>query len=118
MEPAPSERPVVSNDLERWLHGGDDATLGGLVELFGPKSFALVFVLLLGVPALPLPTGGATHVFGLIAMLLALQLIPGRRPVGLPGGWAGLQMAGRGRRRFLHGLLAMIRGLGGSRARG
>ena len=32
-------------------------------------------MILLGVPALPLPTGGATHVFEVIAMLLSLQLI-------------------------------------------
>ena len=43
----------VSADLERWLGAGDDATLGSLIRLFGQKSFALVFVLLLGVPALP-----------------------------------------------------------------
>ena len=48
------------------------------IELFEEKSFAILFVLLLGVPALPLPTGGATHVFEIIAVLLAAQLIAGR----------------------------------------
>jgi len=109
--PSRSDRPAVSDDLERWLRGGDDPSLGGLVDLFGQKSFALVFVLLLGVPALPLPTGGATHVFELIAMLLALELIAGRRQVWLPQRWARLKMGGAGRRRFLHGLLRMIRRL-------
>jgi hypothetical protein len=70
--------PTVSGDLQRWLSRDGEATLGSLIELFGKKSFALVFALLLGLPALPLPTGGATHVFELIAMLLALQLIAGR----------------------------------------
>src|SRR3954465_10702341 len=111
MEPAPSERPVVSDDLERWLHGGDDATLGGLVELFGPKSFALVFVLLLGVSALPLPTGGATHVFELVAMLLALQLIAGRRDIWLPERWRRLPLAGAAQQRFINRLLKSIRWL-------
>jgi hypothetical protein len=41
-------------------------------------------VLLLGVPALPLPTGGATHVFEIIAVLLALELIVGREEIWLP----------------------------------
>ena len=45
-------------------------TLGSIVELFDEKSFALLFILLLGVSALPLPTGGATHVFEIVAMLL------------------------------------------------
>jgi hypothetical protein len=70
--------PKVSEDLERWLDGDSDKTLGSLIELFEEKAFALLFVLLLGVPALPLPTGGATHVFEVIAVLLALQLIVGR----------------------------------------
>ena len=70
--PTPSS---VSADLERWLDQEGKPTLGSLIELFGQKSFALVFVLLLGVPALPLPTGGATHVFEIIAMLLSLELI-------------------------------------------
>ena len=48
----------VSAALERWLASKDDKTLGGLIDLFEDKSFAIVFVLLLGVPALPLPTGG------------------------------------------------------------
>ena len=46
-----------------------------------------MFVLLLAVPALPLPTGGATHVFEVIAMLVALQLIVGRRQIWLPARW-------------------------------
>ena len=68
----------VSTELERWLQSDGEKTLGSLVELFEEKSFAILFVLLLGVPALPLPTGGATHVFEIIAVLLAAQLIAGR----------------------------------------
>jgi hypothetical protein len=101
----------VSGELERWLRRREDATLEGLVELFRQKSFALVFVLLLGVPALPLPTGGAIHVFELIAMLLAVELIVGRREVWLPRRWSRLDMAGPGRRRFLNRLLGLIRRL-------
>jgi hypothetical protein len=86
--------PTVSADLERWLNQDGDATLGALVELFGPKSFALVFVMLLGVPALPLPTGGATHVFELIAALLALELIAGRTEIWLPRRWSRIDLAG------------------------
>ena len=72
------EANSVSDELERWLQSEGEKTLGSLVELFEEKSFAIVFVLLLGVPALPLPTGGATHVFEIIAVLLAGQLIAGR----------------------------------------
>ncbi|MBV9915980.1 MAG: exopolysaccharide biosynthesis protein, partial [Solirubrobacterales bacterium] len=58
-----------------WAQGEGEKTLGSLIEVFEEKSFAVIFVILLGVPALPLPTGGATHVFEVIAMLLSLQLI-------------------------------------------
>ncbi len=101
----------VSDQLERWLSGDGPKTLGGLIELFGEKSFALLFVLLLGVPALPLPTGGATHVFELIAILLALQLIAGGKRIWLPKRWCGLELAGPRQQRFLAGLMRMIRRL-------
>lgn len=85
--------------------------MGSLIELFEEKSFAILFVLLLGVPALPLPTGGATHVFEVIAVLLALQLIVGREQIWLPERWRALELAGDRQRRFIAGLLRMIRRL-------
>src|SRR4051812_31831614 len=62
-----SERDKVSDRLDGWLVGDSDKTLGSLLEVFEKKGFAIAFVLLLGVSALPLPTGGATHVFEIIA---------------------------------------------------
>jgi hypothetical protein len=70
-------------------------------------------VLLLGVPALPLPTGGATHVFEIIAMLLSLQLIAGRKEVWLPQRWCRLSVAGPSQQRFLNALMRMTRRLEG-----
>jgi hypothetical protein len=99
----------VSEELERWLAADGERTLGSLVELFKEKSFALLFVLLLGVPALPLPTGGATHVFEIIAVLLALELILGRDRIWLPERWCSLELAGARQQRFIHGLMRMIR---------
>ena len=86
-QPRP-EPEKVSEQLERWLRTRGDKTLGSLIELFEEKSFAILFVLLLGVSALPLPTGGATHVFQIIAVLLALELIAGRDQIGYPSGGA------------------------------
>jgi hypothetical protein len=68
-------------------------------------------VLLLGVPALPLPTGGATHVFEIIAALLALELIAGRDHIWLPQRWRTLELAGDKRQRFIAALMKMIRRL-------
>jgi hypothetical protein len=108
VRPAPSP---VSDDLERFLNRDGETTLGGLIDVFGRKSFALIFVLLLGVPALPLPTGGATHVFEIIAILVALQLVAGREQIWLPQRWRNIELAGPRRQRFIHGLLRFIRRL-------
>jgi hypothetical protein len=101
----------VSDELERWLRGDGKKTLGSLIGLFEEKSFALLFVLLLGVPALPIPTGGATHVFEVIAVLLAVQLIAGRDTIWLPERWRGRELAGERQQRFIAGLMRMIRRL-------
>jgi hypothetical protein len=107
----PGTQEKVSDALEGWLEGDSDKTLGSLVEVFGEKSFAILFVLLLGVPALPLPTGGATHVFEIIAALLALQLIVGRDQIWLPQKWCKLELAGPKQQRFIAGLMKLIRRL-------
>jgi hypothetical protein len=101
----------VEEELERWLEDDGEKTLGSLIELFGQRSFAILFVLLLGLPALPLPTGGATHVFEIIAVLLAVQLIAGRAEIWLPQRWRNLQLAGSRQQKFLRGLMKLIRWL-------
>ncbi|HEY2160430.1 MAG TPA: exopolysaccharide biosynthesis protein [Solirubrobacteraceae bacterium] len=101
----------LSDQLADWLSGEGEKTLGGIIELFGRNSFAVLFVLLLGVSALPLPTGGATHVFEIVAMLLAVQLIAGRQEIWLPQRWRRLQLAGEKRERFLNALMKIIRWL-------
>jgi hypothetical protein len=104
-------RDRLSHELEAWLDGDGEKTVGSLVDVFGRRSFAILFVLLLAVPALPLPTGGATHVFELIAMLLALQLIVGRDQIWLPQRWCRLSLAGPKQQRFIAALMRMIRRL-------
>jgi hypothetical protein len=101
----------VSEQLERWLKTEGDKTVGGLIELFEEKSFAILFVVLLAVPALPLPTGGVTHVFEIIAVLVALQLIAGRNHIWLPQRWCRLELAGEKQQRFIAALMRMIRRL-------
>ena len=102
---------MVSEQLAGWLAGDGEKTVASLIELFQEKSFAILFVVLLGVPALPLPTGGATHVFEIIAVLLAAQLIAGREAIWLPKRWRNLELAGDRQQRFLAGLMRMIRRL-------
>jgi hypothetical protein len=101
----------VSDQLQRWLDRDGEKTVGSLIELFQKKSFAVLFVVLLGLPALPLPTGGATHVFEVIAMLIAVQLIVGRNAIWLPRRWCRLELAGKQQQRFVAGLMKLIRRL-------
>jgi hypothetical protein len=103
-----SGRPI-SDQIEAWNNSEQPKTLGSLIEVFEEKAFAIVFVLLLGVPALPAPTGGATHVFELIAMLLSLQLIVGRSEVWLPDRWKQLKLEGPNQQKFVRALLKTIR---------
>jgi hypothetical protein len=101
----------VSEEIAQWLAGDGERTVGGLIDVFGKKSFALLFVLLLALPALPLPTGGATHVFEAIAALLALQLIAGRKQIWLPARWRRVELGGERQQRLIARLLKLIRGL-------
>jgi hypothetical protein len=85
--------------------------VGGLIEISGEKAFAVVFIVLMAVPALPLPTGGVTHVLEIITMLVALQLIAGRRTIWLPERWKRLELGGESGRRFAERLVRLIRRL-------
>jgi hypothetical protein len=99
----------VSDELEQWLTGDEPKTLDSLVALFGERSFAIIFVLLMALPALPLPTGGATHVLEVVTMLLALELIAGRREIWLPQRWRRMEVAGASRGKVLGVLVRRIR---------
>lgn len=44
------------------------------------------------VPALPLPTAGISHVFELITVVLAAQMVLGRKTVWLPERWKGREL--------------------------
>ncbi len=110
LDRAPDRVPArVSDELEAWLRGDGEKTLGGLIDVFEKRAFAVVFVMLMGVPALPLPTGGATHVFEVIAVLLALELIAGREEIWLPKRWRARRVSTDGR--FINALVRTIRRL-------
>ncbi len=81
------EEEDFSVQLTDWLKSPGDKTIGGLEDLFGDKSFALIFLVLMAIPALPLPTGGVSHVFEVITMLLSLELIAQRQTIWLPQKW-------------------------------
>ena len=81
-----------SHQLDRWLSSDETKTLGALSDLFAEKSFAVTILLLMFVPALPLPTGGISHVFEAITIVLAVQMVLGRRTIWLPERWQGREL--------------------------
>ncbi len=105
MVSAHSKPPKLSRQLKNWLKTDNDKTLAGFNEVFGEKSFAITFLLLMALPALPLPTGGVTHVTELITALLSLELLVGRKTVWLPKRWlkldAGKIVGGRAFRKLI-----------------
>jgi hypothetical protein len=78
---------AFSDQLEAWLTSEDTKTIGDLGRVFSEKSFAVTILLLMFLPALPLPTGGVTHVFEVITVLLALEMVVGARTIWLPARW-------------------------------
>jgi len=72
-----------SDELESLL-GDDELTLGELTRAIGERSFAVVLMILMLPAALPLPTGGVTHVLEIAAVLVAAQMIATRRELWLP----------------------------------
>jgi hypothetical protein len=103
--------PRWSDELEAWLGSEHPKTIGDLVETFGSGSFAILFVVLLAFPALPLPTGGLSHVLEVLAMLLALELVAGRSEVWVPQRWQNRVLKGLDGPRFSAALLRRVRWL-------
>jgi hypothetical protein len=81
-----AEKPF-SDQLEAWLISDGPKSIGDLGTVFAEKSFAVTILLLMFVPALPLPTGGVTHVFEVITVLLAGELVMGAQTIWLPRRW-------------------------------
>ncbi len=98
-----------NHHLEEWLKSNKPKTLQGLIDNFAEKSFAMLFLVLMAIPALPLPTGGVTHVFEIITMLLALELVAGMRRVWLPKRWRKLNLPPKLQKSTLPVLVKTIR---------
>jgi hypothetical protein len=81
------ERDPFSDQLERWLQSNEPKTLGKHGEVFGEKSFAVTVLLLMFVPAIPAPTGGITHVFEVITVLIGAEMVIGAHTIWLPARW-------------------------------
>ncbi|HET7320551.1 MAG TPA: exopolysaccharide biosynthesis protein [Candidatus Saccharimonadales bacterium] len=98
-----------SQELQAWAKGEGPKTLNSLSTDFSKDTFAIIILLLMAVPALPAPTGGLTHVFEIITMLLSLELIAGRTTIWLPKRWRNKSLAGFARGKLMAKLIGVIR---------
>jgi hypothetical protein len=87
--------PKFSTQLEQWLKSDQPKTIESLEKVFQERSFAILILLLMFLPSLPLPTGGLTHIFEIVAMLIALQMIIGRKVLWLPSAWRKYKLGKR-----------------------
>jgi hypothetical protein len=105
----PGVEDPLGDRLEAWLEGPQPKTMRELADRFGPQSFAILFVVLMAVPALPLPTGGVTHVLEIVTILIASQLILGRTEVWIPRRWLDRNVPALSNKRFAAALLKRVR---------
>ncbi len=106
---AGSGEQKISQQLEKWLQSDRKKTIGDLVDTFGPRSFAILFIVLMALPALPLPTGAVSHVLEVVTMLLALELIIGRQEVWIPKRFQDKELKGVTGPKFTKHLIKRIR---------
>ncbi|CAN5655804.1 exopolysaccharide biosynthesis protein [soil metagenome] len=98
----------VSYGLEAWLDSDLPTTLGTLTQTFGEKILAAACLALMAPSALPIPTGGATHVFDVIAIVFAAQMAVARRNIWLPAKWERRKL-GKGSQKALRYLIRFVR---------
>lgn len=107
----PGNNVPFSDELERWLRSRQPKTLLSLDRVFAEKSFAVTFAMLMAFSALPIPTGGLSHAFGLVAALIALQILVGRRSLWVPQRWQDLKINRGMQERLIPALIRLIRWL-------
>jgi hypothetical protein len=105
----PAAATKVSAELEEWFAADRKKTIADLLDTFGPRSFAILFIVLMALPALPLPTGAVSHVLEILTMLLALELVIGRTDVWVPKRFRDRELKSLTNQKFRNALLKRIR---------
>jgi hypothetical protein len=83
-----------SRELGDWLDSNEPKTLGGLSTVFGERAFAVAVLLLMFPAAIPLPTGGVTHVLEVVIIIVAAEMVIGLTTIRLPTRWRNLELNG------------------------
>lgn len=98
-----------SQELDEWLKSKQTKTLLALDEVFGERTFAILFMFLMATSALPIPTAGITDVFAVITILFALQMAIGREGLWLPKRWRKMKLNSTMRTKLLPALVKTVR---------
>ncbi len=97
-----------SRQLKDWLKSSDEQTLASLGDVFGDRTFAILFMVMMATSALPIPTGGVTDVFAVITVLVALQMMVGRKTLWLPQKWGKIKLGKTFRQKLIPALVRIL----------
>jgi len=108
-DPKTKSNHEFGNKLTDWLKSPGRKTISDLMEVFSEKSFAVVLLVLMIIPALPLPTGGITHIFEVISVVVAIELVIGRKTIWLPNKWLKRDISSISNRKTIAVLTKILR---------
>lgn len=100
---------LFSAELESWLKDKDQKTLNDLENVFAERSFAIIILLLMALPALPIPTGGISHIFEIIALTVSAQMIIGKEKLWLPQKWRRKEISDKVQKAMIVPILKFVR---------
>lgn len=81
-----------SEELSHWLRSDQTKTLTELSDVFGDRTFAIIFLILMATSALPIPTAGITDIFAIITIIFAAQMMFGLNKLWLPKRWKNMRI--------------------------
>jgi len=105
----PLQDKTFSSRLEVWIKSRSPNTIDRLNKVFAEKSIGVIIFLLMFLAATPLPTAGVSDAMALIALVIASQLIIGRRTIWLPKKWSKRTIKSLSSQRFITHLLRSLR---------
>lgn len=104
-----NDNNLFSKQIEKWLNNKQGRTIEDLLAISSEKSFAVCILILMIIPALPLPTGGITHIFEMIAVLLGLEMVLGRKVIWLPKRWLNINTSELGKNKIIISALRKLK---------
>ena len=85
----------LSDKLERWSKTDSTPTLIEFNKEFSEERMALLILILIAPSALPVPTGGITHIFQVLVLIVAMQILMARKYLWIPKKMYGIKLDGK-----------------------